>query len=165
MPVGSKRCDGVAMLGGFHHVGVLTTDLDRLLAFYRTVFDAEPFFDGIDDGMRSALIDVGGSGFLHAFEVPEGQIPLAGKPKYQRGQLDHIALTAPTQEVFRTLRRRAKKAGATDGQVRDHGAAWVLKFRDPDGLEGDLMWTDPSAPLSAFRRYADASIAPWSKQA
>lgn len=154
----------MAVLGGFHHVGVLTTDLDRLLTFYRTVFDAEPVYDEIDEGVRSALIDVGGSDFLHAFEVPDGQIPPAGKPKYHRGHLDHIALTAPTQDIFRALRRRALNAGATDGQVRDHGAAWVLKFRDPDGLEGDLMWSDPAAPVTALRRYADAPIAPWSKQ-
>ena len=154
----------MAVLGGFHHVGVLTTDLNRLLAFYRTVFDAEPVYDEIDDGVRSALIDVGGGGFLHAFEVPEGQIPLVGKPKYQRGQFDHFALAAPTQEVFRILRRRAMEAGATDGHVRDFGAVWAMKFRDPDGLEGDLMWADPDIPLSALRRYADAPIAPWSTQ-
>lgn len=141
----------MAVLGGFHHVG--------------HVFEAEPVFDGIDAGVRSALIDVGGGGFLHAFEVPEGQIPLAGKPKYQRGQLDHLALAAPQQEVFRAVRRRALEAGATDGQVRDFGAAWGMKFRDPDGMEGDLMWADPTVPLSALRRYADAPIAPWSEQA
>jgi catechol 2,3-dioxygenase-like lactoylglutathione lyase family enzyme len=151
-------------LGGFHHVGMLTTDLDRLLDFYRTVFDAAAVFESTDDGVRSALIDVGRGGFLHAFEVLEGQIPLAGKPKYQRGQLDHIALAAPTQAVFRAVRRRAIEAGATDGHVRDFGAAWGLKFRDPDGLEGDLMWADPDAPLAALRRYADAPIAPWSEQ-
>ena len=151
------------LLCGFHHVGILTTDLDRLLAFYRTVFDAGSVVDLIDGEVRSVLIDVGRGGFLHAFEVPEGQIPLAGKPKYQRGHLDHIALTAPSREIFRALRHRAMKVGATDGHVRDHGAAWVLKFRDPDGLEGDLMWVDPSAPRIAIRRYADAPIAPWSK--
>ena len=151
-------------LGGFHHVGVLTTDLDRLLAFYRTVFDAEPVVDRIDGGVRSALIDVGGGGFLHAFEVPEGQMPLAGQPKYQRGRLDHLALAAPTQDVFRAVRRRAMEAGATDGHVRDYGVAWCLKFRDPDGLEGDLMWADPDTPLATLRRSADAAIAPWSKQ-
>jgi catechol 2,3-dioxygenase-like lactoylglutathione lyase family enzyme len=154
----------LAVLGGFHHVGVLTTGLDRLLDFYRTVFDAEPVYDGIDEGVRSALIDVGGGGFLHAFEVPEGQIPLGGKPKYQRGQIDHIALVAPTQEIFRSLRRRAMEAEATNGEVRDFGIAWALKFRDPDGMEGDLMWADPHAPLTALRRYADAPIAPWSTQ-
>jgi catechol 2,3-dioxygenase-like lactoylglutathione lyase family enzyme len=154
----------MGVLGGFHHVGVLTTDLDRLLAFYRTVFDAEPVAEDIDDGVRSALIDVGGGSFLHAFEVPQGQIPLAGKPKYHRGQVDHIALTVPTQEVFHTLRRRAMEAGATNGHVRDFGAAWGMKFRDPDGIEGDLMWADPNAPLTALRRYADAPIAPWSTQ-
>jgi hypothetical protein len=33
-----------------------------------------------------------------------------------------------------------------------------------DGLEGDLMWADPEAPLAALRRYADAPIAPWSEK-
>jgi catechol 2,3-dioxygenase-like lactoylglutathione lyase family enzyme len=152
-------------LGGFHHVGVLTTDIDRLLDFYRTVFDAAAVFESTDDGVRSALIDVGRGGLLHAFEVPDGQIPLAGKPKYHRGQVDHIALAAPTKEVFLTVRRRAMEARATDGRVRDFGAAWGLKFRDPDGMEGDLMWTDPKVPPAALRRYADAPIAPWSEQA
>lgn len=161
MPVESKRSDGGA---GFHHVGVLTTDLNRLLAFYRTVFTAEPVFDTTDEGVRSALIDVGGGGFLHAFEVPEGQIPLAGKPKYQRGQIDHIGLAAPTHEAFRSVRRRLMEAGATDGHVRDFDAAWSLKFQDPDGLEGELMWSDPGAPLAALRRYADAPIARWSEE-
>jgi catechol 2,3-dioxygenase-like lactoylglutathione lyase family enzyme len=151
-------------LVGFHHVGMLTTDLDRLLDFYRTVFDAAPVFYSTQDGVRSALIEVGGGGFLHAFEVPEGGIPLAGRPKYHRGQLDHIALAAPTQGVFRSLRRGAMEAGASDGRVRDFGAAWGLKFRDPDGMEGDLMWADPEASLATLRPYADAPIAPWSEQ-
>jgi len=154
----------MAVLGGFHHVGVLTTDIERLIAFYRTVFDAEAILVDVDDGVRSVLIDVGGGGFLHAYEVAEGQIGLAGKSKYQRGQLDHIGLAAPTQEVFLTVRLRALEAGATDGRVRDFGAAWGMKFRDPDGGEGDLMWAEPNAPLSALRRYVDAPIASWSQQ-
>jgi hypothetical protein len=40
-----------------------------------------------------------------------------------------------------------------------------MKFRDPDGGEGELMWADPNAPFTAIRQYADAPIAPWSKQA
>jgi catechol 2,3-dioxygenase-like lactoylglutathione lyase family enzyme len=153
----------MGLLGGLHHVGVLTTDLDRLLAWYRTLFDAEPVFGDVDDGVRSALIDVGGGGFLHAFEVPDGRIPLAGRPRYQRGPLDHLALAAPTREIFLTLRRRAVEAGASDGRVRDFGVAWGLKFRDPDGMEGDLVWADHEAPLSAIR-YAGAPVAPWSEQ-
>jgi hypothetical protein len=57
------------------------------------------------------------------------------------------------------------QAGATDGHVRDFGAAWAMKFRDPDGMEVELMWADPDAPLTALRRYAEASIAPWSEHA
>ena len=152
----------MTVLGGLNHAAVLTTDLNRLLAFYRTVFDAEPVLESSEDGVRSVLIDVGGGGFVHAYEVPTGQIPLAGRPKYQRGQIDHIGLAAPTREAFLAIRRRAMELGATDGRVRDFGTAWGMKFRDPDGMPGDLMWTDRDAPLSALRQYADAPIASWS---
>jgi len=115
-------------LGGFHHVGVLTTDLDRLLAFYRTVFDAEPVVDRIDGGVRSALIDVGGGGFLHAFEVPEGQMPLAGQPKYQRGRLDHLALAAPIRPLLLSRGGETKVLlGQSAGEVI-HEAAMALRF-------------------------------------
>ena len=63
---------------------------------------------------------------------------------------------APTWEVFLEVRRRAMEAGASDGRVRDFGAVQGFKFRDPDGLEGDVMWTNPEVPLTALRRYAEA---------
>ena len=33
---------------------------------------------------------------------------------------------------------------------------WAFKFRDPDGLEGDVMWDVPGVPLTALRSYAEA---------
>ena len=149
----------MATLCGFHHVGLLTTDMDRLLDFYKQVFDASAVFDATEDDVRSALIDVGGGAFLHAFMVPDEQVPPADRPKYHRGRLDHFALNTPTRKIFLEVRRRAMEAGASDGRVRAFGAMQAFKFRDPDGLEGDVMWTNPDVPLSALRRYADA---PWS---
>src|SRR5258708_14000313 len=104
-------------LAGFNHVAVLTTDLDRLVAFSRRVFGAEAVYDGTDGGRRHALIDVGGSGLLHALVVAPGEMPPADRPRCQRGRLDHFGVTAPTRECFLELRRRALEADATDGQV------------------------------------------------
>jgi len=149
-------------LAGFHHVSVVTTDLERLADFYREVFDAPVVLESSDDsGLRSSVIDVGGGGFLHAHEAL-GRSPLAGRPRYERGPVDHVALHAPTREVFLEYRRRAMEAGATDGRVRDFGAAWELKFRDPDGTEGDLTWPAPHFPHGAVGHYEDAPILPWS---
>jgi catechol 2,3-dioxygenase-like lactoylglutathione lyase family enzyme len=136
-------------LRGFHHVLVLTTDLHRLLDFYRTVFDAPAVLEGTNNGRRHAMIDVGGGGLLHAFLVPDGEIPLADSPRYQRGRLDHLALNAPTREAFHELRRRAIGAGATDGHVRDSGALCSFTFCDPDGMEGEVIWANPEVPLSS----------------
>jgi len=137
-------------LAGFHHVSVLTTDVDRLVAFYRNVFGAAVVLESAGDGdARSSFVDMGGGGFLHAHEGTGG--------------LDHVALHAPTQEVFLECRRRVLAAGAGDGRVRDFGAAWELKFHDPDGTEGDLIWPAADFPRGAVRRYADAPILPWSE--
>jgi catechol 2,3-dioxygenase-like lactoylglutathione lyase family enzyme len=151
-------------LAGFHHVSVVTADLERLVDFYRKVFDASVVWESSDDdGVRSSLIDVGGGGFLNAHETPGEQIMPAGRPGCERGPVHHVALHAPTREVFLECRRRAMEAGATDGLVRDFGAAWELKFRDPDGTEGDLIWPAADFPRGAVRRYADAPILLWSE--
>jgi len=151
-------------LAGIHHVSILTTDMARLLDFYGKVFDAHAVLESTDDGgVRSLLIDVGGGDYLHAHEAPGGQIALAGGAKYGRGPVDHVALRAPTREAFLEFRRRALAAGATDGRVRDFGAAWELKFHDPDGTEGDLIWPAADFPHGAARRYSDAPFLPWSE--
>jgi catechol 2,3-dioxygenase-like lactoylglutathione lyase family enzyme len=143
----------MTVLHGFHHVAVLTDDLDRLLAFYRRVFDAPVVLSGTEDGRRHALIDVGGGGLLHAFEVPDGQMPPADNPRFQRGRLDHLAFHAPTQMAFLELRRRVTEVGATVGRVRDSGTTWSVTFRDPDGTECEVIWVDPDVPLSSHRPY------------
>jgi catechol 2,3-dioxygenase-like lactoylglutathione lyase family enzyme len=141
-------------LAGFHHVSVRTPDVDRLVEFYRSVFDASVLHESTDDqGRRSSFIDVGGGAFLHAHEEPAG--PIAG-----RAPIDHVALHAPTRDVFLECRRRAMEAGATDGRVRDFGAAWELKFRDPDGTEADLVWPAAGFPHGAVLNYDDALFLP-----
>jgi catechol 2,3-dioxygenase-like lactoylglutathione lyase family enzyme len=150
----------VTVLSGFHHVAVLTTDMDRLLEFYRTVFDAPTVLDITEDGVRNAFIDVGGGGLLHAVSVAGAQAPQSEKPKFQRGRLDHIALTAPTKAAFLRVQRRVMEAGASDGRVRDLGAGWSLRFRDPDGAEGEVIWVNPDVPLSSARSLVAWTIVP-----
>jgi catechol 2,3-dioxygenase-like lactoylglutathione lyase family enzyme len=142
-------------LCGFHHVAVLTTDLDRLLDFYRKVFDAAPVLEETEKDRRHAMIDVGGGGLLHALEVPQGQIHLAGGPRYERGRLDHLALNTTTREAFLELQRRAMEAGATDGHVRDSGALRSFRFHDPDGMEGEVIWANPDLPLASTPLYGN----------
>jgi catechol 2,3-dioxygenase-like lactoylglutathione lyase family enzyme len=127
-------------LHGLHHVGILTDDLDRFLAFYQTTFGARAVRDTTDDGVRNALIDVGG-GFLHVFLVAGGNSPRPDLPRFQSGRLNHFALRVPTGNALLEIRRRLMSAGRSDGLVRDFGAVWSLKFRDPAGVDFEVIWT------------------------
>jgi catechol 2,3-dioxygenase-like lactoylglutathione lyase family enzyme len=129
----------MTVLCGLNHIGVLTDDLDRMLAFYQTTFGAPVVRDATDDGVRNALIDVGG-GLLNVFQAG-GHAPHPDRPSFQSGRLNHFALSVPTREAFFEIRRRLVDAGRSDGLVRDFGSAWSLKYRDPDEFVCELIWT------------------------
>jgi len=142
---------------GFSHVATLTDDLDRLVDFYRRVFDAETLFEAVDDGVAHAAIDVGGGIVLHAFHVPF-VAPDDRREIFQRGRIDHFGVTVPTVEALLEVRRRLQAEGddATDGSVRDFGPVYSLHAVDPDGvhLEVNLFkgtWgIEPTRPPSEW---------------
>ena len=57
---------------------------------------------------------------------------------FDRGHLDHLALTAASRHV-RGARARLVERGATDGAVEDLGAFHSLWFTDPDGMRVELV--------------------------
>lgn len=137
------------LLGGVDHLHVTTPDVDRLLRFYRAVFEAPKVLDRTEDGNRHVLIDVGGGVFIEALERPGGPLPPQGQPTFERAPLGRFALSTPSREAFLEARRRVMAAGAGDGRVRDVGFLWTFPFRDPDGSEGEVVWRKPGIPPSA----------------
>ena len=133
------------LLKGVNHVALLTSDTDRLHAFYREIFGATVFHDQVDGDMRLSLVDVGPHTRLNVFEIrgnteAERQVPMFG-----RGRLDHIGLEAASKEAFDTIRQRLMVRGASDGFVTDFGVDLSIFFRDPDGLEGEVCLNNPAA--------------------
>ena len=45
--------------------------------------------------------------------------------------------------AFDTIRTRLMNEGASDGTINDFGSAHSVFFRDPDGLEGEVLLTKP----------------------
>ena len=60
-------------------------------------------------------------------------------PMWGRGRIDHVGLQAASEEAFATIRERLVEAGASDGTVNDFGGVHSMFFRDPDGLEGEVL--------------------------
>ena len=133
----------MSLVDGVHHVTFLTEDMDRLIAFYERVFDAEVTLDMTEEGLRHVFLAVGPTTVLHPFQMLEGSGPPPPSPMFSRGRLDHFALLAQSEESFRELRRRIEAEGAADGDVRDVRSHWIMGYFDPDGAAHEVMLERP----------------------
>jgi len=135
----------MTLLKGVNHVAVLTKDLDRFVGFYTDVFDVDVVFHEETQAFRHAILRVGADSWLHPAEVPGSAHGDALPQMFDRGHLDHLAVTAASATAFETLRARLVERGASDGTVEDLGAFHSLWFEDPDGMRGELtLVVDPS---------------------
>lgn len=128
----------MTLVSGINHVAVLTADLDRFLNFYRAVFDMQLLFEETTPAFRHAIVRSGPSSWLHPAQVFGNSHGSALPRMFERGHLDHIALTAASADAFELCRKRLIDRGATQGEVEDLGAFHALWFEDPDGMRGEL---------------------------
>jgi catechol 2,3-dioxygenase-like lactoylglutathione lyase family enzyme len=130
------------LLDGINHLAVISKDIDKLRAFYSEVFEAEvgptePHGDKGDETMTT--IRIGPHTEFNVFTIKGNPEPDRQTPMWGRGRLDHFGLQAASTRSFDTIRERLVKCGASDGHVNDFGAVRSLFFRDPDGLEGEVL--------------------------
>ena len=128
----------------------LTGDLDRCAAFYTeviglrlTVLLRQPF----PPHHRHALFQVGDTpAVLHVMERP-GPSEANGGDTTQapRGGIDRLGFLVADRSDLDAVAARLAATGASDGHVHDAGPFLTLRFRDPDGLEGEV-----NAPNSGF---------------
>ncbi len=127
------------LLDGVNHIAVMTADLDRFVEFYTGVFDLEVAFEEATPAFRHAIIRTGPNSWLHPAEVAGNDHATASPTMFQRGHLDHLALTAASPDAFEAIRERLTERGASDGAVDDLGAFHSLWFNDPDGMHGEVV--------------------------
>lgn len=125
------------LLDGVNHVAILTNDTERLVGFYREVFEATASAEmPAGERRRLTFIDISPTADLNVFEVQDNTEAQRQTPMFGRGRIDHLGLQAASLDAFRTIRDRLIERGATDGFVTDFGRILSLFFRDPDDLEG-----------------------------
>jgi catechol 2,3-dioxygenase-like lactoylglutathione lyase family enzyme len=130
------------LLNGINHIALISNDIGRLRTFYTEVFDAEvgptrPH--GENGGETMTMIRIGPHTQLNVVIIDGNAEPDRQTPMWGRGRLDHFGLQAASQESFETIRRRLMEHGASDGHINDFGDVRSLFFRDPDGLEGEVL--------------------------
>jgi catechol 2,3-dioxygenase-like lactoylglutathione lyase family enzyme len=130
------------LLDGVNHIAWLSKDVARLGRFYAEVFDAEvgptrPH--GQEPGETMTTIRIGPHTELNIFVIEDNTEADRQPPMWGRGRIDHVGLQAASPEAFAAIRERLVRAGASDGTVNDFGSVHSMFFRDPDGLEGEVL--------------------------
>ena len=99
------------------------------------------------------MVDIGPRTELNVFELNgDGAPEVARGSMFSHGPIDHMGLQAADRDAFVEIRRRLIGRGASDGFVTDFGRAHSVFFRDPDGLEGEvLLWLSHDARGEASR--------------
>ena len=139
------------LLDGVNHVAILTSDTDRLHAFYQEVFDATIGGDQeMGPGGRLSFVHIGPHSELNVFQIDGNTEAERQVPMFERGRIDHMGLQASSIESFDEIRRRLLARGATDGFVTDFGPILSLFFTGPDGLEGEVCVGNPNAQPGVF---------------
>jgi len=130
------------LLDGINHIAWLSKDVVRLSRFYAEVFDAEvgptrPH--GQSPGETMTVIRIGPHTELNIFVIEGNTEADRQTPMWGRGRIDHIGLQAASPEACAAIRQRLIDNGASDGTVNDFGTVRSMFFRDPDGLEGEVL--------------------------
>jgi catechol 2,3-dioxygenase-like lactoylglutathione lyase family enzyme len=127
----------MAVTAGFNHVAIITSDLDRLVGFYKSVFGAVVTFEmeATPDHPRMIILELGSGAALNAFEVEADTIIGDRRTQGRRGAIDHFALAVDSRATLESVRDRLVDAGADIGEIQRLGSEWSLFFRDPDGME------------------------------
>jgi len=120
-----------------HHIGLVVNDLEKTTAFYHALgFETVQELYNDDDSRAIRFLELGGFRlelFWYA-ETPVSAVPSGRAIGYR-----HLALrTYDMDETFATL--KAKGLLPDDAAIRDAPAGFrLLFFRDPDGLEVEIM--------------------------
>jgi catechol 2,3-dioxygenase-like lactoylglutathione lyase family enzyme len=122
---------------GFNHVATLTSNMERLVAFYRDVFGAEVTFEmaATPEHPRMTILDLGAGTALNVFETTADEIIGERRKQGARGAIDHYGLSVDSLATLEQVKERLLAAGADIGEIQRLGGEWSLFFRDPDGME------------------------------
>jgi catechol 2,3-dioxygenase-like lactoylglutathione lyase family enzyme len=136
---------------GFHHLAVITPDLDATIRFYRDAVGMRIGWVGPADPPlgRDCTVIIGGEGtsHIHFFEQLGAQVQptdpenLLAPPPGGSG-IHHVAFGLPDEAAALALRERLRAHGVPMSEIMDQGGFRDMVFRDNNGVLLEAAWPD-----------------------
>jgi glyoxylase I family protein len=125
---------------GIHHAALICSDVERTINFYQGLLGF-PLIELVENrdyaGSSHFFFDLGNSTLLGFFDFPELGLEQGIEAI---GTVQHIAISV-TPEHHAELRKRLDEAGISYGGP-DQGIPESMYFRDPDGIQIELLRDD-----------------------
>jgi len=131
LPVAQRKATSAR---GVHHVALLSTDVERTIAFYQDVleFPLTELFENRDyQGSTHFFFDIGNGNLLAFFDFPGLDL---GEYAEVLGGLHHLAISV-APDRWEHLRSKLEAAGIESHQMSGSS----LYFRGPDGERLEII--------------------------
>ncbi|MCA8155593.1 VOC family protein [Burkholderia sp. MS389] len=137
----------------FTHCGIFCSDLDRMVDYYRKALG----FVISDKGVAST-----GHNLYFMTQDPEIHHQLVlfdGKPTdLPFNPVNQLSFLLDSLDDLRTYYQRAKRAGVAAIEQVDHGNAWSIYFKDPEGNPIELYVDSPFFTAQPCREPLDLDL-------
>lgn len=130
---------------GFHHVALVTPDLDATIHFYRDVLGMQ-VGEVMERRGKHCFITPGGDTWgLHFFEYADAELfsqpdILTGRFGFLPGALQHIAFALPDESAALALRERLHQHGVETTGINELGDLRNFLFLDNNGVMLEATW-------------------------
>ncbi|MDP9388037.1 MAG: VOC family protein [Actinomycetota bacterium] len=114
------------------HIALTVSDLERSVAWYRRLFDAEPVLDEDTGPFHHVVWMLGGGTLLglHQHVKEESSEPAS---EFRPG-LDHVSFACTDRAELKRWEERLDQLGIPHGLITDAPYGSGLSFRDPDNI-------------------------------
>lgn len=128
----------MALSAQLTHFGIHTVDLDRMVDFYTRVMG----FVVSDSGVARS-----GAHIVFMTQNPECHhqfVLFDGRPRDMTyNPVNQISFRLDSLDTLKAYRKALLAEGITEHRVTDHGNAWALYFKDPEGNPVELYCDTP----------------------
>ena len=128
----------MALTAQLTHFGVHATDLDRMVDFYTRVMGFVVSDSGVSRSGAQVVFMTQNPECHHQFVLFNGRPQdMAYNP------VNQISFRLDSLDTLRRYRQALQKEGITEQRVTDHGNAWSIYVKDPEGNPVELYVDSP----------------------